>query len=152
MREVRAQISLEFLMVTGVALFLLATSTYFVFDFTRQNTESNAMQQVAQLAYRISDEARNVYVYGPGSFVTITANMPDTYVGAYTVENDTIVFEVLTQYGHGAVPVFSEIAVNGTREDGERMYLYGASFNPHPGRSLFRVESMGSWVQVTQIS
>ena len=138
-------------MVIGMAMILLVGSTFFLFEFTRAGTDENALQQAAQIGYRVVDEAANMYVYGEDSFVTVTGSNPTTIQDVYTVDGDTLVFEVVTQNGVVPVIIFSEIPINGTRVDGERAYVNAADMPIRPGNTRYRVTSRGSWVEIEQI-
>lgn len=146
----RAQVSLEFLMITAVAMVLMTATSFFLFDYTQSKTDQNALQQSAQVGYRLVDQATNMYVYGDGSFVSVQANMPDGIDKIYTVENDTLVLEVITSNGPVPVQVFSTVPINGTQADAEKTHVNPAGSSVHPGNTGFRVTSHGSWVEIRQ--
>lgn len=148
----RAQVSLEFLMIVGIAMLIMTASTYFVFDFTQSNNDQSGFQQAAQVGYTLVDEAVNMYVYGQGSFITLTGSMPQNIHDAYIVENQTLVFELTSQQGIVPVYIFSDVPINGTQAQGDRVLLTEPGTSVHPGNTQFRVESMGDWIQIRQVS
>ncbi len=145
----RAQASIEFLMVTGLSMALLVAGTFFIFDFTQANADQNALQQAAQVGYSLVDESANVYVYGEGSFVRFAGSLPDSIQDIYVVDENTIVFDVITRQGITPVQVFSPIPINGTtvdEDDPDRVSVSPTSV--HSGRMEFRITSKGSWVEI----
>ncbi len=141
---------MEFLLVTAVAMFILTTSAFFLFSYTRSSENQNAFQQAAQAGYNIVDEAANVYVYGAGSFVTVTATMPQNLKRVYTVENDTLIFVFGTQHGEVEVPVFSTVPINGSFADGAVTDVNSPPVDVHSGRTSYKVTSMGKWILINQ--
>lgn len=146
----RAQVSIEFLVITGLALAVMGVTSYMIFDYTQQNSDQNAMQQSALVGYRLIDEAANMYVYGQDSFVTVSANLPAQIEAMYVVESDTLVLELNTDDGIVPVTVFSPVPINGTRADPPRSHLDPATSSVRGGSQDFRVTSRGSWVEIRQ--
>lgn len=146
----RAQVSLEFLMIVGLAMVLMISSSYLVYDFTQSETDQGAMQQVASIGYRLIDQAANMYVYGSGSFITLQASLPQAIQDIYIAENSTVVFELATGQGIAPVYVFSDIAINGTESmGGQEVRIVNSSRSINPGTAQFRVTSKGDWVEIT---
>jgi uncharacterized protein (UPF0333 family) len=148
----RAQVSVEFLMVVGIAMLMMTVSTYLVFDYTQSYSSQNAMQQVAQIGYELIDDASAMYIYGSGSFGTLSASLPENIYDISVVDNTTLVFELNTQRGIIPVYIFSEIPINGTRNEGNKVYVSQSQEKVHPGTTEFRIESKGDWVEIRQVS
>ena len=149
------QASFEFLLVTAIAITLLVTSTYFIFGYTQAGADRTALVQAAQIGYQIVDNARNVYLYGEGSFLTILANQNEQIQGVYVVENQWLVIDVRTDKGIIPVNIYSDIPINGTMIDadfplGERTMVQDPFF-ARGGRASYRVQSEGTWVRINQI-
>ena len=147
----RAQVSLEFLMVVGIAMVLLTASSVAIFQFTQQQTDQSDMQQAATVGYQIINQAANVYTYGSGSFVRVTGNVPSSVQQIYVVE-DTLIFEVRTREGIVPVQVFSDIPINGIYASGDgKVHVNASGSQIQHGNVGFRVESKGSRVEISQI-
>lgn len=147
----RAQASIEFLMVTGIAMTLLVGATFFLFDFTQSSNDSNSLQQAAQLGYRIVDDAANMYVFGSGSLTTVSGSNPNSIQSIYTVDNDTLIIEIQTRNGVVPVQVFSTVPINGTQPQGPRTLVNPVGTIVGGGPVQYRVTSMGGWVEIRQI-
>ena len=146
----RAQVSVEFLLVVGLAMLLMTASTVAIYQFTQAETDNNNFAQVAGFGQQILNQATNMYVYGQGSFVTVTGTLPQQIHQAYIVD-DVLIFELTTRRGIVAVQLFSEVPINGTTT-GEKQYLNVSGTNIRQGTVDVRVESKGSYVQIRQLS
>ena len=146
----RGQISVEFLMITGIAVFILATASVFMYQYTASSGDRTALAQVASIGYQVVDQSKNVFVYGEGSFVTVEASLPEQINSVYVVDDNTLVFELHTSRGEVTVPVFSDVPINGTNRIGSQVHVPGAAQTAHQGRTSYRVESYGAWVQISQ--
>ena len=127
---------------------LLIGATFFLFEFTQAGSDENELQQVAQLGYRVVDEAASMYVYGSGSYVHVTGSHPQGIQAVYVVDENTLVFEIATQRGVVPVQVFSPVPINGSVVDGQRVHT---NENPLSGTARYRIESKGSWVEIRQV-
>jgi len=146
----KGQASFEFLLVTALAISILLASTYFIFSYTQSNAERTAMTQSAQIGYQIVDQARNVFIFGEGSFVTVQSNTPEQMVAIYTTDNRTLVIELETTRGIIPIQVFSDVDIRGVNVVGDRTLVNSDLQQVRPGRTSYRIESRGSWVEISQ--
>ncbi len=149
----KGQASFEFLLVTAIAITLLITSTYFLFGYTQAGADRTALAQAAQIGFQIVDNARNVYLYGEGSFLTILANQNEQIQGIYVVNNQWLVIEVGTDKGVIPVNIFSDIPINATVPDIDNLdrTVLQEPLDRRSGRVSYRVQSEGLWVRINQI-
>ncbi len=145
------QVSIEFIIIVAISLFLLTGATILVMDYLRTNQTGSDLQRVTQIGYRVIDEATNAYVYGKDSFIQVQAAVPSSVIDVYVVDNNTLVFDVSTQNGITSVPVFSSIPINGTRAVGDKVFVNDADISIGGGKGIFQVTSKGSWVEVAYI-
>lgn len=137
-------------MVTGIAMALLVGSTFFLFQFTQSSGDESALQQAAQIGYRVVDEAASMYVFGQDSFVHVTGSVPASIQAIYVVDEDTLVFEVRTSKGVVPVQVFSDVPINGTNEIDGKVHINPSGTEVREGNTRYRVTSQGSWVEIRQ--
>lgn len=146
----KGQASFEFLLVTGIAITLLLASTYFIFGYTQSGAERTAMAQASQIGYQMVDNSRKAYIHGEGSFFTILANLPDQARQVYVTEENTLVIELETSKGTIPIHIFSDIPINGTTSDGDKVHVNTNAQTVRPGRVSYKVESQGNWVRISQ--
>ncbi|MFT4250847.1 MAG: hypothetical protein ACMXYD_05805 [Candidatus Woesearchaeota archaeon] len=146
----RAQVSVEFLLIIGLAMLLMTASTAAIFQFTQSETDANNFAQVASFGQQLLNQANNMYVYGTGSFVVVSGSLPQQTTSAYIVD-DVLIFELATRRGIVPVQLFSTIPINGS-EPGEKQYLNVSGTNLRTSSISVRVESKGNYVQLRQVS
>jgi len=149
----RAQSSVEFLVITGIGIFLLSTAAIAFLGFTQQSSDDTRLNQVVSVGNELLDEASWVYSLGGYSWVTIDANIPEGVTAIYVTESSTgqnaLVFEVQTQNGISSVPVFSRTPIVGVRTVGAQSFVYnGTILAPHAGQMQFRVTGTGPVVEI----
>ena len=134
----RGQSGIEFLAVTGIGMLLLLGVSFFLLSDSRSSRDQAEVQQAAQIGQELIGQARVVQAQGRNSWVTVEAQIPKSVQSIYTVEDNTIVFEVGTSNGVVSQPVFSLIPVSGWYVVGPRKYLYNYSATPVVGGGTFR--------------
>jgi uncharacterized protein (UPF0333 family) len=93
LEHVKAQVSLEFMMIVGVAL-LMTLPLILIFYRQSENINSEiGASQLDKVASEIRDAADEVYYLGSPSKKTVTVYMPEG-VNNISITNNTIVFTV----------------------------------------------------------
>jgi hypothetical protein len=151
-KQVRAQSSVEFLAITGIGLLLITTVAAAFLSYTRDTGDQVALKQVNDIGNTILGQASTVYSWGGYSWVSVDAVLPDSIVAIYTTENNTLVFEVATQNGIVAQPIFSTTPITGVNVVGTRAHLNNGTMTIHEGATKFRITSLGSIVQIQAVS
>lgn len=131
-------------MITGVSFGYIS--------YTNSQNDQVKLQQVTAIGTEIISTATRVNELGSNSWVTVDVSLPEEVLDIYTVENNTLVFDVATQGGIVSQPVFSPTAIMGITPVGNRTYVNDATLAIHSGRTRFRVTSQGSVVSVQMIS
>jgi len=126
-RARRGQSGIEFLAVTGIGMLLLLSVSFLLLSDSRSSRDRAEVQQAEQIGSELLSQARVVAAQGRNSWVTVEAQVPSSVDAIYTVENNTIVFDVMTSSGLVSQPVFSLIPVSGWYGIGQKMYLYNSS-------------------------
>jgi hypothetical protein len=143
----RAQSGIEFLAVTGIGMLLLLSVSFFLLSDSKSSQDRAQLQQTQSIANDLLAQARIVQAQGRNSWVTVEAQVPRGVSAVYTVESDTLVFDINTVNGVVSQPIFSTIPINGTHLVGDRMYLYDpATTNLGGGLQRFTVFSNGTVV------
>lgn len=150
-RGARGQSSLEFLLVTGIGLLLLTGVSFFFLEQNRNTSDTTQLQQATDAGAEILQQALYVFSLGRNSWVTLELALPGDIIAMYTVENDTLVFDVGTQRGVVSQPVFSDIPITGINITGARAHVNNVT-GMHGGATQFRITSQGDIVTIAAIS
>jgi hypothetical protein len=151
-KQVRAQTSMEFLVITGIGLLLITTVTYAFLQYNKDTADKATVEQVTSAGFVILQKAGEMHSYGANSWTTVEVNLPSGILAIYTVESDTLVFDVATSRGLVAQPVFSRTPIVGVREDGEKLHVNSGQVVIHDGPTQFRITSNGENVSIQAIS
>jgi hypothetical protein len=148
----KGQSSLEFLVITAIGLFLIGGVTYGFLSYNQDTQEKARVQQATYVGNQLITAATSMYSKGTNSWTTIDVSMPPDLLAVYTVENNTLVFDVGTAQGTISQPVFSDVPIAGVRLDGSKLHLNNGTVVIHDGQTKFRVTSLGSVVTIQAIS
>lgn len=148
----RAQSSVEFLLITGIGLFLISTAAIAFLSYTKQSGDDARLTQVTEIGNEILRQASWVYSLGGYSWVTVDATVPEGVTAIYTTESNALVFDVQTQYGVVSQPIFSTTPITGVNSTGAVSYVYNGSINAHQGQVKFRVTGTGPIVEIQAVS
>lgn len=149
--EVRGQSSLEFLTVTGIGLLVISAAAIAFLSYAQTSGDDARLAQVTDIGISIIGQANYWYSVGGYSWGTVDVVMPDNVIDVYTVENNTLVFDVETRYGIVRQPVFSTTPIIGYTTTGNISSIYSPAIGPHSGASKLRVTSLGSIVQIQAV-
>ena len=87
----KAQVSMEYLMMVGVAFIILVPMMYIFYDYTTSTQEDVSLAKLQAIGENIVNTAEEVYFLGPPSRMTIHYTMPSNVYGM-EVSGDVIVF------------------------------------------------------------
>ena len=135
MRKSKAQVSVEFLMITGFVLVILIPLSVIYYEHLNTMTSEVKGTQLSQLAKDITSKAEEVYYLGPPSKVTINAYIPSGVEEADIYPHE-INFKLRTSAGLN--DIFSTSKVNLT-----------GSINPSEGVHKITIEAKEGYVLVT---
>lgn len=147
----RGQSSVEFLVVTGIGLLMLTGVAMVYLSYTRGSSDSVRLQQVNAIGETILQQASRVYGLGSNSWISVDVSMPEGVQDVYTVENNTLVFDVSTSNGIVSQPVFSTIPIFGVNQSGVRWYITNGTVI-HSGATRLRITSNGANVTIQATS
>ncbi|MCD4666342.1 hypothetical protein K8R47_00865 [archaeon] len=72
----KAQLAMEYVMITGFLIFLLLGIIYAYGQFTAQNKDMGTYSKSESVLYEIANAIDQVYLYGEGSKAVIEVNIP----------------------------------------------------------------------------
>jgi len=151
-RQRRGQSGIEFLAITGIGMLLLLGVSFLLLSDSRTSRDKAEVQQADQIGSQIISQARIVQAQGRNSWVTVEAQVPKSVKAIYTVEDNTLVFEIITSSGQVSQPVFSIVPIVGWYYVGPRKYLYDPTSTTVGGGVMrFNVLSNGSSVVISHI-
>lgn len=88
----RAQASMEYLMMVGVAFMILVPMMYIFYDFTISTREEISLAKLDSIGQKIVNTAEEVYFLGSPSRMTIHYTMPENVKGMEIKGDDILVF------------------------------------------------------------
>lgn len=148
----RAQSSIEFLAVTGIGLLLIVGVSATYLTYSKGNEDKTRIQEATTAGQNIIQQAKTAYALGKNSWLTLEVTMPDKVLAIYTVENNTLVFDIGTQHGIISQPIFSSVPILGVNDMGTKNYITNGSVLLHAGKTGFRVTSLGANVTIQAVS
>lgn len=143
----RAQISLEYLIIVGVAIALLLPGVYFFYSYSKSNVEGTTNNRLNDVGLKMVATAKSTYSLGNGARQTIEFIMPESVTAVVIRQGGTeLSFTYDTPYGPADAVFFSNvIMVNSTFSGDGNISL------PHPGFVRYRFESQGRNVSITEV-
>jgi len=143
-RGVRAQVSVEYMIVLGMALLLLLPGSYLFYSFSQGTNDQLIGAQITRAGLEILSTADAMYAVGQNSWSTITINFPENVKNIYILDNEELVVEYETQNGLSEAIFFSNINITGA-------YSGNISYNFQYGLTKIKVSSMGSYVVIEEL-
>lgn len=134
MRKRRAQVSMEFMMITGFVLAILIPLSVVYYEHLNTMTTEVKGTQLSRLAEDITSKAEEVYYLGPPSKVTISAYIPSG-VSEIKIYSSEVDFKLKTK--SGITDIFSTSKVNLT-----------GSINPSNGVHKIIIEAKDGYVLI----
>jgi len=125
------QVSVEYLVIVGIALGLLIPGVLFFYVYSQSNVGSTTSSRINDAGLQMISTANNAYAQGTGAWQTLEFIMPESVTRVYT--NDTeLVFVYETQDGTSHAVFFSPVTLVTSLPDGN------ISKEPHPGATRYR--------------
>jgi uncharacterized protein (UPF0333 family) len=120
-REERAQASIEFLLIVGIATMVLIPAMYFFFIYSEKSQETTRINQIEKLGTDIINKAETVYYYSDPSKMELVETMPDNVKGIGIVNDwgNNINLLIINYSSRGKIqPIvfLSRVNINGSFE------------------------------------
>lgn len=148
----RAQISLEYLVIVGVALALLLPGVYFFFAYSKGSIEGTTNNRLNDIGLQMVSTAKGSYALGNGARQTIEFVMPEGVeeirLNSSTSGSGTeLMFVYNTPYGLSETVFFSDIILLNQTNDSSGII----AVTPHPGVSRYRFDSHAQNVSIIEV-
>jgi len=112
MSKIRAQASLEYLMVIVLSLGIIIPATYMFFKYSYESNLEIIYSQINLAGRTMVDTAETVYFSGESSKIMIDMNMPSSIDRVYILENRELVFNITNNIGHSEIVFFSSVNIS----------------------------------------
>jgi len=141
----RGQVSVEYLVIIGLAIGILIPGVLFFYGYSQSNIGSTTASRLNEIGLRLVSATRSTYALGTNAWQTVEFTMPDAVTRAYV--NDTeLVFTYDTQFGQADAVFFSTVPLTTSDVDDGNISIV------HPGQTRYRLTSQGSTVNITEVS
>ncbi len=141
----RAQVSIEYLVIVGVAIGLLIPAVMFFYAYNSSGKSQSVGAQVNEIGLQASGMAKSTYALGKNARQTLEFTMPESVRRVYVSGSDMreLVVAYDTQAGRSEAVFFSTIPL-------ATAYADGNVSTAHPGLTKYQFESLGDTVRVTE--
>lgn len=111
----KAQYSLEYIMVIGITLLVLVPVTYLFLNYTKDSSEQMKYPQLNRIGTAIVNNAKSVYYAGEYSKLLIDVSVPENVNDVYILEDHELIFEIETRAGMNSMIFFSDVNITSTK-------------------------------------
>lgn len=140
----RGQVSIEYLIIIGVALGVLIPAVVFFYAYSQSSTTTSTNSHINDIGLRIVNTVKTTYAVGTGAWQTVDFIMPAQVTRIY-VNGTELVFTYETASGVSEAVFFSPVNMTAQNADGNIS-------TAHPGTTKYRVTSQGQTVLIYEIT
>ncbi len=141
------QVSVEYLLVLGMAFLLLVPGGYLFYSFSQGSQEQVAGSQITRSGDLIINTVKEVYSVGENSWSTVNINFPSGVQNIYvTGGGNELVIEYDSATGTSEAVFFSNINMTTPYAGGE---ITAGEFKS--GLTKIKVSSQGDYVQLREV-
>lgn len=140
------QVSIEYLLVLGLAFMILLPGGYLLYSFSQGSQDQVAGANIARAGTNIVATAESMYRVGKNSWNTIEINFPMNVRNVYIIDSDNeLVIEYDTQVGVSEAVFFSRVNISGPPG-------LGGNISPsfEPGLTAVKVTPYGNYVEIRE--
>lgn len=130
----KAQVSVEYLVVLGVALLILIPAAYFFYTYSQNSNEETLRVQIDALGNEILVNAESIYGMAEGSLVTLELKYPESIRNIYILNKNELIISYELTSGMNDAVFFSKIPLSG-----EYIYPGLGSCTPPCSNTTFHV-------------
>lgn len=143
MRKRKAQVSIEYLFVIGLAMAIIIPGSMLFYNYSRESNEQLVSSQINRIGKNIINNAEEMYVIGKHSRITLDANLPETVESIFTTaDGSELVITYNTPRGLTESVFFSDVKINGSSPGGN------ISSQFHSGMMQIKIESKGDYILI----
>jgi len=118
----KAQISVEYMLVIGFAALMTAPLLLIYYTYSSDSSDSVATSQALQISRRIVDASESVYYLGKPSQTTLKLNFPDN-IYSINLSNKEVVFKIKTKNGITDIVQVSAANITGNLPTTEGIHI-----------------------------
>lgn len=109
--QVKAQSSLEYLLIVAMTFAIIVPTTYLFYNYSRESSQEITDAQITKLGRSIVDSAESIFYSGQGSKTVLELNIPDSVDSALIIDGRELVFNVTTTFGVSEIVFFSSVNI-----------------------------------------
>ncbi|MBN2458789.1 hypothetical protein JXB28_00745 [Candidatus Woesearchaeota archaeon] len=142
------QAAFEYLMIMGVAMFLIVPGTIIFYNYSLQSGDDLVRSHIHMIGNQVIDTVEKVYYIGSNSWETVKVELPDKVAWIYILDNSELVIGYNTQTGISEAVFFSDIYMTTPYADGNKNYLSDPALpeTMHTGLTMIKITSIGNQV------
>lgn len=155
-REKRGQVSLEYLVILGMALAVLIPATYLFYDYSQSTNERVVRGQIDVIGSKVITQAKAMYALGRNNRVTIDLTIPSPVINVTILDGMELVLTYRSRQGVQDAVYFSDVNITGAyMADGSPCtdHCSDSKWTANPivsGAISLRIESKGDYVVLNQ--
>ncbi len=109
--RVRAQSSLEYLLVVALTFAIIVPTSYLFYNYSKESSEEITDAQITKIGRSIIDSAETIFYSGQGSKTVLELNVPDKIESALIIDGRELVFNLTTDFGTSEIVFFSSVNI-----------------------------------------
>ena len=142
----RGQVSVEYLVLVGVAIGVLVPAVLFFYKYSQTTEASSSATQINEVGLQMVSVVKSTYALGRNARQTLEFTMPENVNRVY-VDNMELVFVYETAFGESEAVFFSK----NVPMTSDPSFIAGNISIVHPGLTKYQFESLGSEVNITEV-
>ncbi|MEM4268124.1 MAG: hypothetical protein QXK37_04825 [Candidatus Woesearchaeota archaeon] len=139
--KIKAQISMEFLLVFTFSLLLLLPAFYLMSNYIQDTSSSAVAYQVSQIGKIMVETAQTVHAHGKDARLVVEVEMPDYISGIKIINNNLVQIDYLFAGQENMYLSLSSVNITGE--------FVPADWSP--GKKSFQIDSKGDYVLIKRI-
>lgn len=154
----KAQVSVEYLIVLGIAFTVLIPAGYFFYTYSQNSNEETVRAQIDQIGREMLVNSESIYGLAEGSLLTLELKYPDNIREIYILNQNELVIKYELSSGMNDAVFFSKIPISGGYYYPNRTICTPPCGNstfytaePNQGNHNVRLESKTNYVLMTLI-
>ena len=136
------QMSLEHIILVGIALGLLVPAVYFFYAYSQQNQITTVSNQISNIGTEMVSAVKGTYALGRNARKTVTVGFPDGVRRVYISDMTELIIEYETRAGVTNGVFYSHVNMTSPEENITAGY---------PGVVTFRFVSAGGNVSIEAV-
>ena len=155
-REKRGQVSLEYLVILGMALAVLIPATYLFYDYSQSTNERVVRGQIDVIGAKVITQAKAMYALGRNNRVTLDLTIPAPVTNITVLDGIELVMTYKSRQGVQDAVYFSDVNITGAYQMDNSPcpdYCTDSKWTVKPiasGAISLRIESKGDYVVLNQ--